>query len=64
MSSYRLYLCLASTLERQKQHIAIMDLQAMVLHGVAAYCNHIIFVLPNISPCYYLQAQLTYIDEL
>ena len=28
MSSYRLYSCLASTLESQKGHIAIVDLQA------------------------------------
>jgi len=38
-------------------HIAIMDLEATVLHGVAAY-------LPNISPRYYLQVQHTYLHEL
>jgi len=45
MAIQHIYSCLASTLERQKQHIAIMDWQAMVLHGVAAH--------------YYLRVQLT-----
>ena len=39
--SYHLYSCPTSTLERQKWHITIADLQAMFIHGVAA-CNHII----------------------
>ena len=43
MSSYCLYLCLASTLESQKRHIAITDMQAMVLHGVAAHWNRIFY---------------------
>ena len=41
MNSYNLFSCLASTLERQKQHIAITDLQATFLHDVAAHCNRI-----------------------
>ena len=41
--SYRLCLCLASTLERQKWHITITDLQATFLHGVAAHLNHIFY---------------------
>ena len=36
MSSHCFYLCLTPSLERQKWHIAIMDLEATVLHGVAA----------------------------
>jgi len=38
MSSYCLNLCLTSTLER---HIAIVVLQATVLHGVAAHIARI-----------------------
>ena len=30
-------------LERHKQHIAIRDLEPMVLHGIAAYCNGIFY---------------------
>jgi len=41
MSSYRLYLCLASTSEKQKWHFIIADLQATFLHGVAAHHNRI-----------------------
>ena len=40
MTFYHLYSCLASTLERQKWHTAITDLEATVLHGVASHCNH------------------------
>ena len=43
MSSYRLYLWLASTLERQKWHIAIPNLQATVLHSVATHWNRIFY---------------------
>ena len=35
-----LYSCHASTLERQQQHITITDLEATVLHVVAAHCIH------------------------
>ena len=40
--SYGLYSYLASTLERQKQHIAIADLQATFVHD-AAHCNRIFY---------------------
>ena len=56
--SYRLYSYLASTLERQKRHIAIVDLQVTFVHGVVAHCNRIY------SQCYYLQVQVMYLDEL
>ena len=42
MSSYCLYSCLTSTLERQKWHIAIVVLQAMSLHGVAVHIARIL----------------------
>ena len=50
--SYRLCLCLTSTLERQRWHITITDLQATFLHGVAAHCNRIFY--QNSSLCYYI----------
>ena len=40
MSSYCLYLCFASTLE--EVHINIADVEAMILHSVAAHCNRIL----------------------
>ena len=49
--SYHLYSCLTSTLERQKWHISITDLQTMVLHSVATLWNCIfywIFLFVNI----------------
>ena len=49
-ASYHLYSCLALTLERQKRHITIADLQS--------------YILPNISLCYYLQVQVTYLGKL
>ena len=60
ISSYHLYLCLEYALERQKRHITITDLEATGLHGIAAHCN----CIPNISLCYYLQVQFTYLDKL
>jgi len=50
--SYRLYSYLASTLERQKWHIAIVDLQATFVHGVAAHCNRIFPMLLSASSGY------------
>ena len=41
--SYHLYSCLTSTLERQKRHITIADLQAKFLRGVAAHCDCIFY---------------------
>ena len=52
-----LYSCHASTLERQKQHIAITDLEATVLHVVAAHCIHEYFTM------YYLQVQPMYLAK-
>ena len=42
MSFCCLHTCLASTLESQKQHIAIIDLHTTFLHSVAAHCSRII----------------------
>ena len=40
ISSYNLYSCLASILQRQKRHITITDLEATVPHGIiAAHCS-------------------------
>jgi len=37
------YWCLASTMKRQKQHIAVTHLATdTVQHGVAAHCSHIL----------------------
>ena len=55
---YHLYSCLASTLERQKRHIAIMDLQAV---STWCSCTLQLYILLNISPCY-LQVQPTYLE--
>ena len=59
MSSYCLYLCFASTLE--EVHINIADVEAMILHSVAAHCN---CILNWIVLCYYLQVQPTNLNEL
>ena len=45
MSSYHLYSCLTSTLERQKWHIAITNVEATVLHGAAAHCHRVFYVM-------------------
>jgi len=60
MSSYRLYSCLVSTLERQKLYIIIVEVQ------VSAWCSCTLqlYVLLNISPCYYLQVHVMCLDEL
>ena len=34
-------------------------LEATVLYGVAAHCDHIVY-----RPCYYLRVQLTHLDKL
>ena len=59
MTSYCLYLCFASTLE--EVHITIADVEATILHSVAAHCNRI---LNWIVLCYYLRVQPTNLDEL
>jgi len=55
ISSSLLYLCLASTLERQKQHITITDLQA-----TSCSCTLHLHILPNISPYVLLSAGSAY----
>lgn len=59
MSSYCLYLCFASTLE--EAHITIADVEAMILHGVAAHCNRILnWIVPVITCKFSLRISMNY----
>ena len=57
---------LTSTLERQNQHTAITDMKAMVLHGVAAHCNHIFYqIFLHVIICKFrLRISMNYMENV